>query len=339
MPGNWNKMWGRTPEADYLDYGTVNPQQQDGKLNYRIKGVQDFANHPARVKEELQEAKNEKINEANNKKQQEEKKKKKSKEKKKAQTIYGNVPTTKDKNGNVYVRPGLTNMNDDRDADGNLDKDVLNKKKDNYKEHNVQDSPHPFQGLSNPLMMNMMMSNPQLRMLMPMMMNKGKNAEPFMNMMSEYQQNMGISPQMMNMYTMFNSPMFWKSLPYMSMGYTPNLFGHGMPIYHGTKYQNKPLQANKHTMARQLDEDNLYDNDENSMYGKADKGPNHSPWRVKMRRCRLKNGQRVIFPASQVNMEKFSKICKYDPNAPDPKYSIDINVPVQWFFLFFLFVE
>ena len=69
---------------------------------------------------------------------------------------------------------------------------------------------------------------------------------------------------------------------------------------------------------------------EMGMYQNGGKHPLHSPWRVKMRRCRLKNGQRVIFPASQENMEKFHEICEYDPNNAQPKYKIDINVPVMY---------
>merc|ERR1712130_1001505 len=155
------------------------------------------------------------------------------------------------------------------------------------------------------------------------------------------------------------------------MGFTPNLFGHGMPIYHGTRFENKPFDHSQTVshMARE-GEDNMYgdyygdyngdydeyeydsdyydDNyDEYSDYGEysdysdyepyahpdkntisnpygagsklgpdglpvppsapsmetsatggyhgglyqnAAKHPLHSPWRVKMRRCRLKNG-------------------------------------------------
>eukprot|EP01083_Nonionella_stella_P298255 1012549_1 len=122
---------------------------------------------------------------------------------------------------------------------------------------------------------------------------------------------------------MLKNPYVQSALPYVSMGYTPNLYGHGMPIYHGTKYNNNPIQKyNNNHMAHQQIE-NMYETQNSEK-----KGPLHSQWRVKMRRCRLKNGQRVIFPASQVNMDKFHKICNYDPNAPDASYSIDINTVV-----------
>lgn len=331
LPGNWNKMWGRTPEADYLDYGTIYPKEQHTQnLAHRIKGVQSFRHHPARVKSEFNEPKD-----APNlvKKKEEEIKKEQEEKKKKEDKHFKNVPTKKDKNGNVYVRPGMTNMNDNTDADGRLDEDY--KKEDNkyMKEHNLHDQAHPFQGLSNPLFANMMMSNPGMRLLMPMMMNNGNGMgihkylnDPYMNMMN----NMAI----------MNNPHFLNAVPYASMGYTPNLFGHGMPIYHGTQFENNPInpkQLNK-LRRRTMEDDNAKKKvDEGGYHGglyqNGAKHPLHSPWRVKMRRCRLKNGQRVIFPASQVNMDKFDQICNYDPNAPKAEYSIDINTiaPVKCF--------
>ena len=260
--------------------------------------------------------------------------------KKKQDPHFKNVPTQKDDKGNVYVRPGMTNMNDNIDADGNIDADFL-KKKDKYSEHNLHDKPHPFQGLSNPIFSNMMMSNPGMRLLMPLMMNGGNGMgvhkmlnHPYMNMMNTMQ--------------MMNNEHFLNAIPYATMGYSPNLFGHGMPIYHGTKFQNKPLKPKNQWLRRrrlQTDANKEKPNAKTTAkkpgpggyhggyYQNGDKHPLHSPWRVKMRRCRLKNGQRVIFPASQVNMDKFEQICNYDPNAPPAQYSIDINTiaPVKCF--------
>ena len=336
LPGNWNKMWGRTPEADYLDYGTINPGTQNGAKNqrrHRIKAAQSFRYHPARVKSEFGEPKDAPnvIKRKEELKKEEEAKKKR--EKKKEDKHFKNVPTQKDKKGNVFVRPGMTRMSDKVDADGRLDADFEERQKAKYaKEHNIQDTNHPFKGLSNPLFTNMMMTNPGMRLLMPMMMNKGNGMgihkmlnDPYMNMM--------------NMMNVMNNPHFLNAVPYASLGYNPNLFGHGMPIYHGTQFENKPLnQRNTNKLRRRTMEDAKKKVDQGGYHGglyqNGAKHPLHSPWRVKMRRCRLKNGQRVIFPASQVNMDKFDQICNYDPNAPDAQYSIDINTiaPVKCFF-------
>eukprot|EP01083_Nonionella_stella_P287659 979238_1 len=56
-----------------------------------------------------------------------------------------------------------------------------------------------------------------------------------------YSRMYGMNPRMMQMMYMLGSPYVQQALPYMSMGYTPNLFGHGMPIYHGTRFDNEPL--------------------------------------------------------------------------------------------------
>ena len=214
---------------------------------------------------------------------------------------------------------------------------------------------HPNDGLSGPMMKNILMMNPTLRMLMPMM-HGGMGLH---GAMDAYAKMMGMDPAMMNMYLMLQNPYFQQSLPYAMMGFTPNLFGHGMPIHHGTRFENTPLhQAQRRVYMARQGMDNMYGDgqyefyDENGepiappsapsvetssnggyhggFYQNGGKHPLHSPWRVKMRRCRLKNGQRVIFPASQVNMDKFHQICEYDPDTPPkPKYTVDINVPVQ----------
>ena len=230
-------------------------------------------------------------------------------------------------------------MNNNVDADGNVDPDE--KKKENedelkyMKEHNLANNPHPFQGISNPLTTNLMMQNPMLRMLMPMMLNKNGQGTGINRMLDNPYM------KMYNNYAMMSNPHFMNAIPYASLGYEPNLFGHGMPIYHGTLYENKPITAKKKKFKlrrRIMDDKNKKKDEKNTvsnggyhggLYQNGGKHPLHSPWRVKMRRCRLKNGQRVIYPASQVNMDKFEQICQYDPNAPDAEYSIDINVPVK----------
>eukprot|EP01083_Nonionella_stella_P085692 237674_1 len=332
LPGQWNKMWGRTPEADYLDYGTVFPRNENANLLHRMRGEQDFTQHPARNKKELgepehplfQAGEKPKNTNQNTNKKDTTKTKKEAFNGDKTGSPFGNVPTKKDKDGNVYVRPGMTNMNDRVDADGKTDKDY----KDPYKEHNIGDSGH-FRGMSNPMMMNVMMQNPGLRMMTMGGMNGGRGMG-LHHLANMYSRMYGMNPRMMQMMYMLGSPYVQQALPYMSMGYTPNLFGHGMPIYHGTRFDNEPLSHHP-AMAHQSFE-NVYDTSEGGgyhggMYQNGDKGPLHSPWRVKMRRCRLKNGQRVIFPASQVNMDKFHQICDYDPDAPNAQYSIDIDVP------------
>ena len=47
-------MWGRTPEADYMDYGSIFGNANTMK-SHRVKGVQSFRYHPARVKKEFNE--------------------------------------------------------------------------------------------------------------------------------------------------------------------------------------------------------------------------------------------------------------------------------------------
>ena len=55
LPGNWNRIWGRGPIADYLDYGTIYPQKVNQAKSHWIKAQQDFRDHPARNKAELGE--------------------------------------------------------------------------------------------------------------------------------------------------------------------------------------------------------------------------------------------------------------------------------------------
>eukprot|EP01084_Bolivina_argentea_P141879 249289_1 len=154
LPGNWNKLWGRTPEADYLDYGTIYPKQSNTMTSHQLKGVQNFKDHPARVKSEFPKQHTHSNN--NDKKTNKNKNKNKKTNNNNNNNLFGNAPMKQDKNGNVYVRPGMTNMNDNIDADGKKDSDFNNNNnKNKYKEHNIHDTKHPMQGLSNPMMMKM----------------------------------------------------------------------------------------------------------------------------------------------------------------------------------------
>lgn len=63
----------------------------------------------------------------------------------------------------------------------------------------------------------------------------------------------------------------------------------------------------------------------------------HGKWRVPMRRCRLMNGQRIIYPATAINDMKFRALCSWHPTpatTPAPRLAVEtIGIDIVLFLL------